>query len=199
MGKRLIVLIMNWIWRLSWINLLWLVFSIPLITIIPSTFAMYSVFIKLVKGDDETDILPEFLHAFKKYFKKSYSLGIALVVLGTFFYADLMILKEQTESILLILRYAILIMTILFIPIACYSIPVFIEYEVSWLKALPLAFILAMKKPVNFLLVCCGIAGSLFLLLFFTGIGVLLFGSLFALFTTRGALSGMPKSSNEIV
>jgi len=193
MGIRLIVIIMNWIWRLSWINLIWLLFSIPIITVIPSTFAMYSVVIKLVKGEDEADILPTFIQDFKKYFKKSFPLGLALFLLGAFLYADMMILKDQAGSILLILRYALLIITVLFIPIACYSIPIFIEYEVSWFKALPLAFILAMKKPINVLLVCCGILGSLSLLFFLTGIGVLFFGSLCALFTTMGALSVLQK------
>lgn len=193
MGKRLIMFIMNWIWQLSWINLLWLLFSIPIITIIPSTFAMYSVVIKLVKGEDEADILPTFIQDFKKYLKKSFPLGLTLIMLGAFLYADMMILKDQAGSVLLILRYALLILTVLFIPIACYSIPVFIEYEVAWFKALPLAFILAMKKPITVLLVCCGILGSLSLLLFLTGIGILFFGSLCALFTTKGALSNLQK------
>ena len=104
MGIRLIVIIMNWIWRLSWINLIWLLFSIPIITVIPSTFAMYSVVIKLVKGEDEADILPTFIQDFKKYFKKGFPLGLALFVIGAFLYADMLILKEQAGSILLILR-----------------------------------------------------------------------------------------------
>jgi len=184
---------MNWIWRLSWTNALWLLFSVPLITIIPSTFAMYSVINKLVKDDEDADILRLFVKEFKRYLKKSFPLGITLVLLSVFFYVDLLILKEQTESFMLILRYAILVLVILFIPIAFYSIPLFVEYEFSWFKALPLAFIIAIKRPFNILLVTCGILGVLLLLMFSTGIGVLFFGSLCALFTTKGALSGLQK------
>lgn len=193
MGKKLIVVMMHWIWRLSWINLLWLLFSIPIITMIPSTFAMYSVINKLIKGDEDIDLFPVFIKEFKKYIVKSFPLGMSLVLFSVFFYVDVMILKEQTESIMLILRYAILILVILFIPIALYSIPIYVEYEIPWFKALPLAFILAMKKPVIIFLVTCGILGVLSLLLFSTGIGVLFFGSLCALFTTKGALSGLQK------
>ena len=184
---------MNWIWRLSWINLLWLLFSVPLITIIPSTFAMYSVINKLVKEDEDIDILPVFVKEFKTYLIKSFPLGLALVLLSVFIYVDLMVLKEQSEGIMLILRYAILILAILFIPIALYSIPVFVEYETPWYKALPLAFILAMKKPVNIIMTTCGILVVLSLLLFSTGIGILFFGSLCALFSTKGVLSGLNK------
>ncbi|MGG3468206.1 DUF624 domain-containing protein [Neobacillus pocheonensis] len=193
MGKRLIVVIMNWIWRLSWINLLWLLFSVPLITIIPSTFAMYSVMNKLVKEDEDIDILPVFIKEFKTYLIKSFPLGVALVLLSAFIYVDLMVLKEQSEGIMLILRYAILILAILFIPIALYSIPVFVEYETPWFKSLPLAFILAMKKPVNIIMTTCGILGVLSVLLFSTGIGILFFGSLCALLCTKGVLSGQNK------
>jgi uncharacterized membrane protein YesL len=192
-GNRLIVSIMNWIWRLSWTNALWLLFSVPLITIIPSTFAMYSVINKLVKEDEDADILRLFVKEFKRYLKKSFPLGITLVLLSVFFYVDLLILKEPTEGIMLILRYAILVLVILFIPIAVYSIPLFVEYEFSWFKVLPLAFILAIKKPFHLLLVTCGILGAFLLLMFSTGIGVLFFGSLCALVTTKGALSGLQK------
>jgi uncharacterized membrane protein YesL len=190
-GKEIVAFIMEWIWRLLWINLLWILFSLPILTIIPSTFAMYAVIIKLIKEDADSDIFPLFVKEFKKYLFKSFPLGITLVLISMFLYVDLMILKDQMNSLLLILRYAILILTILLLPIICYSIPIFIELEVPWYKVMPIAFIFAMKKPLPIFLAICGILGVLFLFLFLTGFGVLLFGSLYAFFTTRAALSSI--------
>jgi uncharacterized membrane protein YesL len=194
MGRKAIFFIIEWIWRLSWVNCLWLLFSVPVITIIPSTFAMYSVMMQLVKGEEDIDILPAFLKAFKKYLIKSFSLGITLALIGVFLYTDLLILKDQTENIMLILRYSIMILSVLFMPIAFYSISVFVEYETSWYKALSLAFILVMQRPFIVLMVICGIMGVFMLFLFWTGIGLLFVGSLCALFTTKAVVSGFQKA-----
>jgi uncharacterized membrane protein YesL len=193
MGRKLVFVIMDWIWRLSWLNLLWILFSIPIITIIPSTFAMYAVTNRWQTDDVDIEILPTFYKAFKKYLVKSLPLGSILVGIGVFLYVDLLILKDQTEGILLILRYAILVIAIFYVPIALYSIPVYIQTNITWYKALPVAFIVAMKKPINTMMVLCGIVGVLCFVLFFTGFGVLFFGSLCALFTTKGVITGLKR------
>jgi uncharacterized membrane protein YesL len=184
MVKDKLFLLMDWIWRLTWLNLLWLLFSLPLITVIPSTFAMYAVVNKWTK-DEEVNIWLTFIKSFKNYFLKSYSLGSVLVLIGVFLYADFIILNNQTEEVFIIVRYAVIIFTILYLPVAFFSIPVFIEYNLSWYKSLSVAFIIAMQHPLRTFLVLCGILVDLIILLFFTGFGILFFGSFCALITSK--------------
>jgi len=182
---------MDWIWRLGWLNLLWFLFSIPLFTLIPATFAMYAVVNKWLTEDKDIDIFPTFTSAFKKYFIKSVPLGAILLFLGLFLYFDLLILSGETNELMTIVRYGILILAFLFVPVASYSIQVFIEYEVPWYKALAISFFITLRKPLNTLLLVCGILFAVLVFVFFTGFGILFFASLTALFSSKAAIAGI--------
>jgi len=191
MFRKIIFGSMDWIWRLGWLNLLWILFSIPLITLIPATFAMYAVVNKWLTDDKDIDIFPTFTAAFKKYFLKSVPLGSILLFVGLFLYFDLIILSGETNELMAIVRYAILIIALLFVPVATYSIQVFIEHEVPWYKALAFAFFITLRKPQNALLLMCGILLIVLFVAFFTGFGILFFASLTALFSSKAAISGL--------
>ena len=62
-------------------TLLWLVCSIPIITIGASTTAFYSVMLKLVK-DEESYITKSFFKAFKENFKIATIVWLILGVIG---------------------------------------------------------------------------------------------------------------------
>lgn len=73
--------------RLLWLGILWALCCIPVITIGPSTTALYSVTLKYVRGE-EGYLTSSFFHAFRKNFKQSsLAWGISLAV-GSFLFAD---------------------------------------------------------------------------------------------------------------
>ena len=69
---------MNRVSDLFLLNILWIVCSIPIITIGASTTALYSVDLNLL-SEDEGHITKSFFKAFKEHFKKSIVLCINLV------------------------------------------------------------------------------------------------------------------------
>lgn len=184
---------MEWIWKLMYLNIVWILFSLPIITIIPATFAMFSIVGKWFQDEVEPPIYSTFTSEFKSFFSKSYPLGIALIVLGAFFAIDLMILKDQFTTVLLTLRYALIFMTLFYLIAACYSIPVYLKYRFSWYKTLFIALMLGVRQPVITLLMLCGLLLVVLLLLFGTGIGILLMGSLIAVIFTLSARRGIQK------
>lgn len=70
------------------LNLLWIVCSIPIITIGASTTALYTVMLKLVKNE-EGYIAKGFLKAFKENFKQSTIMWAIFLLLGILFVVDL--------------------------------------------------------------------------------------------------------------
>ena len=64
-----------------WLNLLWLICSIPIITIGASTTALYYVSLKIVRNQ-EGNVTKQFFNAFKENFKKSTLIWLILLLFG---------------------------------------------------------------------------------------------------------------------
>lgn len=87
----------NFIVRCIWLNLLWFLCCIPVITIGASTTALYSVSLKCVKNQ-EGYITREFFQAFRKNFVPATIVWCILAVIGIFLGIDL-ILYLRTYSV----------------------------------------------------------------------------------------------------
>lgn len=75
----------------AWLNILWFICSIPIITIGASTTALYDVCLKLVRNQ-EGNVPQQFFDSFKANFKKGTAIWSILLVLGIFLGADSYIL-----------------------------------------------------------------------------------------------------------
>ena len=69
------------------LNILWLVCSLPIITIGPSTNALFSVTLKLAEGES-VSVLKTFFKAFKENFKQSLLVGAFSIFVIITLYAD---------------------------------------------------------------------------------------------------------------
>ncbi|MFB5196838.1 YesL family protein [Neobacillus sp. KR4-4] len=194
--RRTLLFIMEWLWRLLFLNAIWLLFSLPIVTIIPATAAMFGVMDRLVREDQDEPDFKVFIREFKRLFLKSYPLGLSIVIIGGLLFVDLLILRNAISDMTEIIRVAVLAFTLLFLIAVSYSFPVFLRYEYPWYKTLFFSFMLGVRKPVITFLMSCGFLLILLLLLFVTGIGVLLIASLTALISTVSAhyiINRLPK------
>lgn len=80
------------------LNILWVICSIPIITIGASTAALYTVMLKLVKNE-EGYIARGFLKAFKENFKQSTIMWIIFLLLGIIFAVDFASIKLMQDNI----------------------------------------------------------------------------------------------------
>lgn len=62
--------VMNWLWNIIVISVLWIVCCIPIVTVGASSTAAYYAAAKVLRGH-EGKAIPEFFHAFKLNFKQS--------------------------------------------------------------------------------------------------------------------------------
>ena len=69
------------------LNLLWLLCSLPILTVGPATCALFSVTLKIAK-DEPVQTLREFFSAFRSNFKQAFVLGIIGLFGAAVVYAD---------------------------------------------------------------------------------------------------------------
>ena len=105
---------------LMYLNLLFLLCSIPIVTIGASLTAMYSVALKMVKNE-ETYIGKDFFKSFRMNFKQGTIIWILFLLIGWVMYADTQIVKTMTVSWAKPLRIGIfsISLIILCIPDSC--------------------------------------------------------------------------------
>lgn len=147
---------------LFFLNLLWLVCCLPIVTIGASTAAMHYVTLRMVR-DEESGIFRNFFHSFQQNLKQSVLLtllyltsgGLILTVLYLFNHMDL-----GGRRLWVVFPYiALLVHYLLF----CYVFPVFARFDNTTRKLLRNSYLLAVRYPVNTLVV--GVVNALPLLL----------------------------------
>lgn len=127
------------------LNLLWIVCSIPIITIGASTTAMYSVMLKLVKNE-EGYIVKGFLKAFKENFRQSTLMWLLYLVFGIVIVVDFMLLRMMSQSIRTVMQIFLIFMTILLISMGIYGFALQARYENPIKNTLKNALILTVAK-----------------------------------------------------
>jgi len=73
--------VLGLIWDAIWLTILWAVSSVLIVTIGPATSALYSVAMKLVKGQEGV-ITKQFFEVFARDFKQSFVTGIVMLLAG---------------------------------------------------------------------------------------------------------------------
>ncbi|MDM5330546.1 DUF624 domain-containing protein [Neobacillus sp. CF12] len=186
MGRALTFL-MEWLWRLLYLNAIWILFSLPVITVIPATASMFSVLDKWVREDQHEPDFKVYFREFKRLFLKSYLLGLSIVLIGGLLFLDLLILRNAVSDIFVTIRYGLLLFSLLFLIAVSYSFPVYLRYQYPWYKTLFFSFMLGIRNPAITFLMSCGFLLVLLLFMFATGVGLLLFASSIALISTISA------------
>ncbi len=76
-----------------WLNVLWLLCSLPVITAGASTAALYSVTLKIA-ADTETNLTRDFFRAFRSNFRQATKLWLIMLAAGALLAADLIVLSR---------------------------------------------------------------------------------------------------------
>ena len=124
------------------LNILWLVFSLPIVTIGCSTAAAFSVTMKFL-DESEGHIWSDFISAFKANWKQGLPLGLISIVAAAAVYLDFKIAGAVENSLpFLIVGF----LTAFFLSFSLlYVFPLIVRYENSITNCLKNSFRLAMK------------------------------------------------------
>lgn len=134
------------------LNLLWVLVSIPLITVFPATTAMFGVIRKRQLKKDSTGILIDFFSMFKENFKQSFVISLLWSISGAFLYLDYLFINPQKSIVLLLLYVILVIGLVLFSSMSIYLFPIMVHFELRWQLVIRNSFFFSLMNPVLTLL-----------------------------------------------
>ncbi|WP_226037094.1 YesL family protein [Aquibacillus saliphilus] len=161
------------------INILWIIFCLPIITIFPSTTALLGVVRKWTSEGIEAGLLSLFIKEFKANFKKSFLIGILWGIAAIILYVDYTILLQYEFTGRMILLTLLIFVTILYSFTSVYIFFVLANYELSILHSIKNALFISISYIFHTLL-CIFVIGIAVVITYFVPIFILIFGSVLA-------------------
>lgn len=172
--------IFEWIYRLAYLNLLWLLFTLVGFIIFglgPSTLAMYSIMRKWINGEEGFSVFQSFLEYYKSGFKQANVIGLVLIIVGLFILVDIRFLGSFDG----IARYVVLgsftTVLILYLLVTLYIFPIVVHYENTTFQHFKSALIIGVSFPIRTLVMCGVVTSVLFICFVFPAVAFLYLGS----------------------
>lgn len=153
--SKLLIDITKYVANLAVLNLCWLIFSIPILTVIPATDALFSVLNQNErKFKDETKIFKKFLFFFRKNFKKSFKIGTPIFILLFIIYVDFKFLFNLsfTNPYQQIFKYVFYILSIILLILVWYVYPLSKIKDYKFTQLFFHSMILLVNHPLKTLL-----------------------------------------------
>lgn len=136
---------MSKICDMVFLNVLWVICSIPVITVGASTAALYTVMLKIVRNE-EGYIFRSFFKAFKENFKQSTVIWLIIAVFSVIWWVDYRIAGMMGAGIGDALRIIFLIVGFLLLSVTIYVFPLTARYENKISATFKNALILTIAK-----------------------------------------------------
>ena len=149
---------MNRVSDLFLLNILWVICSIPIITIGASTTALYSVNLNLL-SENEGHITKAFFKAFKENFKKSTAIWLIVLLTSTILGVNLIFWLKCGLSIAYIALPFIFFTLFIFLLVTPYIFPVLSQTNSSILSIIKYCFFISIKAlPYSLLITLFGLS-----------------------------------------
>ena len=116
------------------LNILWLVCSLPLVTMGASTAALYYATLKMARNEDSYPVRM-FLHSLKQNLRQGICLTLIFFALGVLLFVDIRVCLSMDSQIGQLLTAVFFLLTCLFAMTLSYAFPVLAQFENS-LKAI---------------------------------------------------------------
>ncbi|WP_332696002.1 YesL family protein [Halalkalibacter lacteus] len=188
----------NWAFNLVLLNILWFLFSLSglfILGIFPATAALFAVLRQLIMEDEDLPVLKLFWNKFKSEFMMSNLIGYLILIFGLILYVDLRVLQQLDNNILqLVLASITVVIGIVYLLTLLYIFPLFVHFNLKFLQYPKHAFILAVAKPFQTIMMLGGLAIVYFLYMNFP-ILILVFGmSLISFVMMKVASFSLPRN-----
>lgn len=180
------------------LNLLWLLFSLPVVTVGISTIAVYTVTLRMTE-DKEGYVGREFLQAFKSNWKQGIPMSFITIICAWAVYLDFQIYGAAEEHSIVFLIIGI-IAAYVFTFSLLYVYPLLARYDNTIVASLKNSFRIGMKYFLRSLLLIIILAFEIAVILWNTTtmfVGLLI-GPVFIMFTVSGFAMGIFRELEKI-
>ncbi|MCM3694017.1 YesL family protein [Neobacillus niacini] len=173
----------DWVFRLVYVNILWLLFSLlglVILGIFPATASMYTVIRKWLNNEDVATFRV-FTETYRKEFIQMNKIGWLLALMGLILYLDFIFLGNMQGIFFNILTFILLPITFIYFSVLFFIFPVLVHFKLNKLEYVKYAFIISLSYPHYTLLMIIGSIILLVLFITFPLLFPLLSGSFIAL------------------
>lgn len=126
------------------LSILWFFASLPIITFIPATIALFSVGYKL-NFQSSNQIIREFIDAFLRNFKFHFFLGCVLLLLAIIIGVDVWYYHSISNSVATFWLFVFLFIGVVFLCLMLYFLPLIALYDWNLKNYLIQSFVLMVK------------------------------------------------------
>ena len=175
--------VMNFLGRVAdlvWLNILYIICCIPIVTIGASTSALYYVTMKMV-ADEEGYITKSFFKSFKENFKQATVIWLIILLAGTIFFMDFRILNAMEGTLGKVVYVLICAVAILFLFMTIYIFPLLAKFENTIKNSMKNAFLISIRHFPYTILLVIGVIAPFILIYFVTALLPILFLGIFSL------------------
>ena len=133
------------------LNLLWLLACVPVVTIFPSTAAMFGVVRDWARGK-EVGVFGPFVLRFRENFRQSLAVGVLWALFGGALFLDFLIANGLPAGPQTVIRFLLVVASILYALASVFLFPVMVHYDTGWTAVPKNALLLAVGRlPITLL------------------------------------------------
>ena len=133
------------IWDAIWLTILWVVCSLPVITIGAASTAVSYVALKVMK-DEEGGLTKQFFHSFKQNFKQATVIWLVALLLTIVLAVNFWFYYQMNNTFSKIFMIVLIILSVVFAMVMHYIFPVLAKFDNSTKNLLIMAFVMALKN-----------------------------------------------------
>lgn len=173
----------DWIARLAYINLLWILFTLSgffVFGFFPATIAMLATLRQFIRKN-HPPVFQTFWQYYKKEFFNSNKLGLIFVVIGLILFMNIRFLQSTSSDMSSFLFYSSIIMSGIYFLIICYTLASYVEVDQPLGTHLKNAFLITISNPLPSLFIIFGFAAVYFAVTYLSGLGFFFSGSILGL------------------
>lgn len=166
---------MSYISNLYYLNIIAVLFSLPLVTVFPSFFALVDLInrIPLNEPQEFIGLFKEFNRSFRSVFTRAYKFAAVFLTLVLIVLIDLNILKDLQTPLAQVHRYTLLIGSVVITLVANYVVYLQVTRPQTLRQSLMMALILSVKNPIQSALLLVFYIAFISLFLMQTGLALL--------------------------
>lgn len=186
----------EWIYRLLYLNALWVLFTIGgliVFGLFPSTVSMFYVTKEWLAGNTDIPVFKTFFTKFKSEFLRSHLLGIVILVLGGFLYFDLQFFYQKEGLFFYIMRYLMVTIGFVFMIMIPFIFPLFVQKKLKLGEFFKNVLIISITRMFHSVMMVIGCLTIFIVFIKFAGVFIFFFGSTIAMWLTWNTSIAMRK------
>jgi uncharacterized membrane protein YesL len=163
----------DWIARLAYINLLWILFTLGGFVVFgffPATIAMLATLRQFIRKN-HPPVFQTFWQYYKKEFFNSNKLGLIIGVIGLILFMNIRLLQSTSNDMSSFLFYSSIIMSGIYFLIICYTLASYVEVDQPLGTHLKNALLITISNPIPSLFIIFGFAAVYFAVTYLSGVG----------------------------